>query len=105
LEGLKKYFSADWKDQANVLNLAIFVHASACQSGAAIGSTLAASSYLSRMHSEKGDLLKFFKKGDENSVLGRLETLRNYLKKHREWKPSENSGPLEGQKKIFSSNH
>jgi hypothetical protein len=35
--------------------------------GAAIGSTLAASSYLSRMHSEKGVLVKFFKKGDENS--------------------------------------
>jgi hypothetical protein len=48
--------------------------------GAAIGSTFAASSYLSRMHREKGDLLNFFKKGDENSVLGRLETLRNYLK-------------------------
>jgi hypothetical protein len=47
--------------------------------GAAIGSTLAASSYVSRMHAEKGDLLKFLKKGDENSILGRLETLRNHL--------------------------
>jgi hypothetical protein len=47
--------------------------------GAAIGSTLAASSYVARMHGEKGELLKFFKKGDKNSVLGRLETLQNYL--------------------------
>jgi hypothetical protein len=66
--------------------------------GAAIGSPLAASSYLLRMHSEKGDSLKFFKKGNEKSVLGRLEALRNYLQKHREWKPSENIGPLEGHK-------
>jgi hypothetical protein len=51
--------------------------------GAAISSTLAASSYDSRKQAEKGDLLKFFKKGDENSVLGRLETLRNYLKTPR----------------------
>jgi hypothetical protein len=73
--------------------------------GAAIGSTLAASSYVSRMHGEKGDLLKFFKKGDENSDLGRLETPRNYHKNHREWKPSETSGPFEGEKKVFISNH
>jgi hypothetical protein len=43
------------------------------ENGAAIGSTLAASSYFSRMHGEKGDLLKFFKRGNENSVLGRLK--------------------------------
>jgi hypothetical protein len=57
--------------------------------GAAIGSALAASSYISRMHGEKGDLLKFFKKGDDNSVWAdwkrskvilktpRMEALRN----------------------------
>jgi hypothetical protein len=31
--------------------------------GAAISSTLAAGSYVSRMHGKKGDLLKFCKKG------------------------------------------
>jgi hypothetical protein len=72
--------------------------------GAAIGSTLAASSYVSRMHVEKGDLLKFFKKGDENSVLGQLETLRNYLKN------TENGSPQKlvdhwKEKNIFISNH
>jgi hypothetical protein len=32
LEGLKKYVSADWKDQVQCAKFGSFVHASACQS-------------------------------------------------------------------------
>jgi hypothetical protein len=73
--------------------------------GAAISSTLAASSYVSHMHGEKGDLLKFFKKGDENSVLGRLETLRNYLKNPENGSPQKLVDHWKGKRKIFISNH
>jgi hypothetical protein len=34
-----------------------------------------------------------------NSVLARLETLRKYFKKHRDWMDSKTMSPLDGQKK------
>jgi hypothetical protein len=69
--------------------------------GAAIGSTLTASSYLSRMHGEKGDLLKFFKKGDKNSILGRLETLQNDLKNTENGSPQKIVDHWKGKKRYL----
>jgi hypothetical protein len=73
--------------------------------GAAIGSTLAASFYVSRMHGEKGGLLNFFKNGDENSVLGRLETLQLYLITTENGSPQKQVDHWKGKSKIFIFNH
>jgi hypothetical protein len=69
--------------------------------GAAIGSTLAASSYVSCMHGEKGDLLKFFKKSDENSILGRLETIQNDLNNTENGSPQKLVDHWKGKKRYL----
>jgi hypothetical protein len=80
-KGRKNIYQQIGRTRSNVLNLATFLHASVSKKAdrAAIGSPLAASSYVSRMQGGMGDLLKFLKKGDENSVLGRLKTLQKHF--------------------------
>jgi hypothetical protein len=104
LEGLKKLFFSSLEGPGPMcLNWQfLFVQVLAkAANGAAIGSTLAASSYLSQMHGEEGDFLRFFKKGDENSLLGRLEALQNYFKNTENGSLQKRVDHWKGQKNLY----